>query len=317
MRYSEVDALKGLGIIGVVIAHVNFPSRLTPTTMLLIHNLQLIFGWCVISFFFASGILIKHTIKTFPEAYGVIKKKFVRLVIPCFIFSLSYKCLLSGIYLTGLFSWNSPIPSSLIETMKFIFYPVGPQFYFLHYLFLISTAVTLLRLLISKNILLLFSIFLLPASYFFFEMPKFGYGPNYSLLPLYFFSYIIGFTLSINNKKIKPMFYLIVLVPIFFTFLITDSLIPCYILIPVTLLLFFQKSPNLTNILNKTNIGRYSPSIYVWHAPIVLPFTSIICVKIIGGQPIVLIPIIFLTIFICIILNLITFKFKIFKFWQF
>ena len=59
MRYSEIDALKGVAIIGVVIAHLNFTGRFDKETLELVHNLQLFFGWCVITFFFASGILIK------------------------------------------------------------------------------------------------------------------------------------------------------------------------------------------------------------------------------------------------------------------
>lgn len=317
MRYPEVDALKGLAIIGVVIVHSNFSGRLDSTTLEITHNIQLFFGWSVIAFFFASGFLIKHPIKTFPEAYMIIKKKFIRLIIPCFIFSLLYKFLLSGIYFTGFFSWESPIPQSVFESIKFIFYPAGPQFYFLHYLFAISTAVVLLHVLFSRNILLLLSAALLPIAYFFIEAPKSGYGSDYSLLPLYFFSYVIGCVLSVQYKEIKPTFYLIVLISIFFTFLITESLTPGYILIPLMLLLFFQKLPKLTKMFNKTNIGKYSSGIYVWHAPIVLPFTSIFCVKIIGAQPIVLIPIFFITIVICILLSLATFKFDFLKLWRF
>ncbi len=52
MRFSEVDSLKGLAIVGVVIAHVAFETRLYPVSSVIINNLQVIFGWCVIAFFF-------------------------------------------------------------------------------------------------------------------------------------------------------------------------------------------------------------------------------------------------------------------------
>jgi hypothetical protein len=203
------------------------------------------------------------------------------------------------------------------EVIDFIFAPVGPQFYFLYYLFVIATVVTFLQILLTKTNLLIFSAVLLPVSYVYIEIPQSGYGSDYSLLPLYYFAYVTGYALSSQYKNVKPYFYIIVLMSVLLASIISASFISCYILVPIILLIIFQKAPKFTRLINKTKIGKYSSGIYVWHAPIVLPFISIICVNIIGGQPIVLFPLIFFTIIICCLISLITFKFHSLRFWRF
>lgn len=50
--FDEVDAVKALSILGVVLVHSGFESRLSHEAIQFINILRFSFGWCVIGFFF-------------------------------------------------------------------------------------------------------------------------------------------------------------------------------------------------------------------------------------------------------------------------
>lgn len=316
-RHGEVDALKGMAIIGVLIAHMSFESRFNASALSMIGTLQVFFGWCVIAFFFASGLLIKTGSATLLESYELIRKKSVRLLLPAVVFSLSYKLLQLGLYLTGRFSWDSPIPHNAHEVVLFILSPVGPQFYFLYYLYFISIAASLFEALFNRTALFVCASVLLPASYFFMDMPETGYGQINNLLPVYFFAYVVGYALSIQYDEARPVFYLMLVVPVVAAAVISSSYVAGYLLVPFILWYAFKKVPVLSSLVNKSRLGRYSASIYVWHAPIVMPLVSILCVKLLGGRPVVLLPVIVLTVAISLLLNQVTLKSRILRPWRF
>ncbi|NET53948.1 MAG: acyltransferase, partial [Merismopedia sp. SIO2A8] len=195
-RSGEIDAIKSLAIIGVIITHMSFESRFEPSTLQLVQALQLIFGWCVLAFFFCSGLLAKPVTNQ-QAVFKVIKKRCLRLIVPCLIFSLSYKIALSGLYLTGLFSWEPPLPQSINGILPFLVGPVGPQFYFLYYLFFTSIGVAIAEWLLGQSGLLIIMIVILPLCYAtLFEIPYRGYGPELQMIPLYSFTYLSGYFLS-------------------------------------------------------------------------------------------------------------------------
>ena len=122
VRDYRIDTIKGLAIIGVVFAHMSFTSRFELATLILVDDMQKIFGWCVVAFFFSSGLLCKkNNCKDSKTIYSFIYKKFKRLIAPCFVFSITYKLILSVVYLSGKFTWKSPIPKSVFETIIFLF----------------------------------------------------------------------------------------------------------------------------------------------------------------------------------------------------
>ncbi len=129
MRFLEIDAVKAVAIIGVMVAHMSFESRFSDGAMDFIRVVQIILGWCVLAFFFCSGLLAKE-IKNIEEARRYIHKRFIRLVVPCVVFSITYRVIRCGLYLTGRFDWKSPIPENIGDVLDFILVPVGPQFYF-------------------------------------------------------------------------------------------------------------------------------------------------------------------------------------------
>jgi hypothetical protein len=317
MRIIEVDALKAIAIVGVVFAHIAFEGRLEPRTLAITQYIQLALGWCVIAFFMASGFLMQSQVKNISTVFSSLKKRFLRLILPCVVFSISYKLILWGLYLTGKFSWVSPAPSNLTEVIEFIFSPVGPQFYFLYYLFVVSCVFSLLNIFLAVNKIFLFSVVLFPIIYEFIDIPQGGYGPGYNLVPFYWFAYVAGHYISKSSANIRFYFYTLLTVSISFASFISSSYTPFYIIVPFFLMLAFTSMPKITKVIDNTMIGKFSSGIYVWHAPIVLPFVSIVCVKVIGGQPIVLLPIVVLTLIVSIVLSWITFKFNWLKLWRF
>ncbi|AFM05684.1 putative acyltransferase [Bernardetia litoralis DSM 6794] len=320
MKNPVIDTVKGLAIIGVLFAHMNFTGRFDDSTLEFINTIQLIFGWCVIAFFFCSGLVAK-SITTQLEFKKFIKKRFQRLVIPCIIFSLTYKLLMSIIYLTGLFSWSSPLPTNFQETIYFIFYPVSPQFYFLYYLFAISICVQILELIISRFIIFWIALVGFIISCFLMDIPLQSYGPEFNLLPAYILGYVFGFAISQFNQNTKTIiiiyyssFYSTL---IFLAFFFSNNNLFFQFITLVSLWLIIEYIPVLSKIFNKTKLGKYSSSIYVWHAPLLMPFLSILFVKTLGGGGIILFPILLGTIFISIFLSKITMRYEWLRFWRF
>jgi len=191
MRYAEVDALKGVAIIGVLFAHLSFEGRFDASTLNAVGVLQGLFGWCVIAFFFASGLLGKPVGRK-DALVGFVRKRFVRLIIPCWVFSVSYRLLRCGLFLTGRFSWDSPIPESAADALGFFLLPEGPQFYFLVYLFCVAVLFELLDLTLPRFLAYWITALAMPLSYVLIDGPARGYGPEIALWPVYLFAYAAG-----------------------------------------------------------------------------------------------------------------------------
>lgn len=317
MRFSEIDALKGLSILGVIFAHSTFNDRFDITTLDYIKTLQSLFGWCVLGFFFASGFLIKTRPSSTYELIRMVKKQFFKLIIPCLIFSLTYKLIMLGLSATPLLHQQPIIFSNFYIIIDFLFVPIGPQFYFLYYLFAISSVIAVIQLWLSNNSLLILFSTLFAVSPALNFAPDLTYGPSGHIIPLYIFSYLLGYGLSNQYKTIKKSYYLMLLLPICTASIYSDNYLYLYALIPFMLLMALRNLPIATRIINKTQLGIYSSAIFVWHAPITLAFVSIVMVKLIGNQPTVLLPIFILTIALSILLSKVTAKSHFLRHWRF
>ena len=315
-RYIEVDSIKGIAIIGIVVTHMNFNNRFNVGTLEVVYNLQILFGWCVLAFFFCSGLLAKPLTSKITFA-KFIKKRFLRLVVPCLVFSISYKFILTVISWTGIFSCFFYFPEDFFGVARFIVEPVGPQFYFLYYLFIICTLIAILERLTSILFLFVMLTIMLPVAYKFIDTPTFLHGPDYALFPVYLFSYVIGYSLSNNNHINKFLIFSMLFISVIVTIFVGDSFVMSYIFVPFLLWFFFRKFSLITNLVDKSKLGKYSAAIYVWHAPITLPFVSIVCVKVFGGGPVVIFPILVCTILACCIMHEIVGKFSVLRLWRF
>ena len=318
IRKSEIDNLKGLAIIGVVFVHMSFYSRFSAETIKIIDFLQLIFGWCVIAFFFSAGLVSKKVKREYLIDFS--RKKFKRLIIPCFYFSLTYKLILAVISYLGFSSYSSIIPDTLIDLSLFIIAPVGPQFYFLYYLFACSMISIALELFLSRNMICIFAIFVLPILFYFIESPINSYGPDLNLIPIYLYSYILGMLFSkCNSKNLNKLYAFSSLSISLVILIITNNqyLVFIQIYIPIIIWLSFIKLSSISSLFNKTKLGMYSGGIYVWHTPIVLPIVSVFFTYLIGGGSLVILPIIIFTILISILMSRLTYKYDFLKFLRF
>lgn len=259
-RYKEIDAIKGLSIIGVLFAHMSFKDRLNAEALGLIESFQISFGWCVLAFFFCSGFLTK-VIPDNRELMRFIGKRFKRLFIPCIVFSWSYKVVLLILSKAGFLRSANDIPLDLSSWLDFLFMPVGPQFYFLYYLLLISILFAVLIRFCS----IITASYIISAStliaYFFLDFPAHLYGDDLSLFPAYFWGYAAGAataTLEDSFRDKKFLIWSVVLfLMIFLIYVFKKDLMILQLGVPFILWLLFRSSAYLSRILNFSKLGSF------------------------------------------------------------
>jgi len=277
-RNQALDALKGVAIVGVLFVHMGFQNRFPESVMHMISSAQLWLAWCVMAFFFAAGLLTPFESIDFMIFKAYVLKRAARLLLPCIVFSLSYKIILNIIFYT--FSIGKPCyidKGDFHSMISFVFAPVGPQFYFLPYLFFISVLTVGLMLFIKDPGLMLCGVSLLCLIFYInSSIPAFACGPDFLLLPAYLLNYVLG----LACRKDTPCHWIHFLI---FTFCIIvmcftkNSFFYAYYSAPLAiyLLLTFIKCPN-----GATFLGRKAGAIYVWHDPLILPICSILVAKI-------------------------------------
>lgn len=283
-RLHEVDTIKFLAITGVVIIHMGFKSRFSEEAIWVMNGLQVIFAWSVFAFFFCSGLLLKTQKIKLVHLKGYVLGKAQRLLFPCIIFSVFYKVLQASLSSLNIFSWKAEFPSSLEDFVYLFFSPVGPQFYFLTYLFLIST-LFFVACLGTQNIefthfgILAFCL----AFYMQTAPPAQPHGPSFALLPIYALCFSWGVAFSAEHvRETTAVLGLASIVSILFLCYWHKSFVFAYALVPVFLYYLLQRLSGLNERLACLNLGDKSSAIYVWHAPLVLPFCSIVTDRFVG-----------------------------------
>jgi hypothetical protein len=312
-RHVEVDGLKAVAIVGIIILHMSFRSRMDAAALALVDMLQLLFGWSVIAFFFASGLLTR-AVKDFTTLSKFAFNRFKRLLMPCVVFSWSYKFLL--VVSAGLDIGNNTGPTAF-DAVEFLFAPVGPQFYFLPMLYAISMCIAVTEIWLSERGLILAAGGILLMAYQFIPLPLNGYGASVSLLPVYMFSYVAGRVLSPLTPGRKAEGSLAIFGFVLAGCLGYSTLVLLYAYIPILLFMLFNRWKDVAKMLVASGLGKNSSAIYVWHAPVILPFVSIVCSKIFGHSAVILLPMLCLTIVLCIVLGKATASYRFLRFWRF
>ncbi len=310
-RRVEVDAIKALAIIGVLFLHMSFKSRMSLGTLETVGTLQLLFNWAVIAFFFASGLLTRP-VQRVEGLIGFAATRFRRLIVPCLVFSWTYKALLLFLAYIGLH-----VGPDRFDLVDFLLMPVGPQFYFLPVLYGISVAVALAEIRMHPINLVLLAGGILLAIYGLIPVPANAYGADYSLLPLYLFSYTAGRALSVSDKHLRAIGLTSVLLFAIVASLLHKAPVLLYAIVPPSLLMIFERYRKMARQIEFLRLGKHSSAIYVWHAPILMPAVSIICLKLFHGSIIALVPLVVMTIVLCIGLGKATERFEILRFWRF
>jgi len=313
-KVREIDTLKALSIIGVIFMHMEFRSQFSDLAMSIINNLQISLGWCVLAFFFCSGFLLKPEQIKLKNLNDYIFKRAHRLLIPCISFSILYKIaliLLSGL---NIFSWKTNIPSSFFEIFNLIFYPVGPQFYFLVFLFWVSTLVFFFNS-ITKNVVVAYIGILILFTLFYIQVPSplTLHGPGLELIPAYTVAFAWGFLFRFKQRQLNFYLGLTTLFVVAFLCFLKQTYVFIYILIPAALFILFTRFKKLNDIAELSRLGEKSSAIYVWHAPLLLPFWSIVADRLVKIDLIEIIFILIMTITSCYFISEVVERFTIFK----
>lgn len=282
-RRIEIDALKALAIIGVVFIHVPPKSHFTDSTYHLLSAIQNIFGWCVVAFFYASGLLTKKIdFFSFRDFISYAKSRAARLILPCVLLSIFYKTSLYGLWKLGFIeSRDYSFSFGIHELISFIITPVGPQFYFLIYLYLIEVVLYPLSRFIGGNLLLISSIvvcFFVFISRGMMLLPLPMHGPLLLNIPLYVAAYLIGMA-----NPCRSLIYIVllgVIISIAFNFEIFIFLFPLFFVV------FCRKTKLIHSqcLLFLAALGRRSYSIYLWHAPILISAITMFVTYLCGGK---------------------------------
>jgi hypothetical protein len=90
-----------------------------------------------------------------------------------------------------------------------------------------------------------------------------------------------------------------------------------YACVPLLLNAVFRHYARSAQLIERSRLGKYSSSIYVWHAPIVMPLVSVVCAKLVPGSTFVLLPLLGFTIILSFFLGKISMRFHSLRFWRF
>jgi hypothetical protein len=281
-RRVDVDCLKGIAIVGVVLVHLEYPTRLSSESMAIVHGCQDIFGWCVMAFFFCSGLLTRRIPQTAKEFGLWIGRRVKRLLLPCLVFSIAYKVALIALSQTNLFHWSYAFPANLRGWVAWLLVPASPQFYFLPFLFGISSICCLLLALVRQAWLLwgaATALFLLLG----FWSPSQPHGSAPILLIAYAYCYIMGLLTEMvalpAGLWLATNLTLSIAAAVFW-----QNPFFLYPLAPLILLRVIQKAGATTRTTGLPFLGQSSAAIYVWHAPLLLPFCSVVCHWLLGAR---------------------------------
>jgi len=305
-RYTSIDKVKAISIVGVLIIHSGFVSRFDAETMDIWKFLLRCFDWSVVSFFYISGLLQRSNISW----TGVVKKRFQSLIIP-FLF---YNVLYSLIFFAGYYYQVGALAFHDVSWKTILLAPiVSPAFqlYFLPYLFFISVLSALLGTMVKRYGQWFFLVCFLGVIcyYEWTGYPVESHGAHFIKLPLYFAAFALGQSSqkvwmiknSLNQGNLGGWTVL------FFVLVGTTCILGSgawVLFFPPLILLLADCCSFLFQGRVLTLLGRCSGSIYVWHTPLLMPVISIVLAKL-GVPPFMnLMLALFLTLLLCVLLRI-------------
>jgi hypothetical protein len=180
MKFS-IDLLRHLFVLAVIVQHMTSESRYSVGTNAGLASFVDWIDGAVAGFFFISGFLFKS-----PESvWAYSKKQAIRLLIPFFLFSVTYALILSGLDIETL-------RSGLIKTATL--HGSGMQLYFLPFFLLIKVSHACLCNLVGPRFrrplefVLLFVLVTVCLQF----PTRTSTGDDYQLLPYYYGAFVLG-----------------------------------------------------------------------------------------------------------------------------
>lgn len=276
-RRIDIDLCRAAAIVGVLVLHSGFSTRLDPAGLALQADLSRLFDWAVLAFFFASGA----TARLEDPPRGTWMRRAV-LILGCFcIYNVLYNAVFALVAAYGFLSpvsggGNSAQPGD--EWFLWPFDSPGFQLYFLPYLFLIST---LFHVACSQRWwgprMVAGACFVGAIAYYgFIGYPTRSHGSSIELIPLYAASYSLGTLFARQGAAWSQLPALPVAVA-------CAAIAAALILVPHPLI-SLAVAPLLLLLLKHVPAGRcsgtcavagkWSGSVYLWHTPLIMPLLS-------------------------------------------
>jgi fucose 4-O-acetylase-like acetyltransferase len=318
-RAPEIDALKGLAIVGVVLIHIPKSGHFTDQALAFVETFQNIFSWSVLAFFFAAGFL-SQTSQNNKDFSSYIKSRVSRLLIPYIFFNIFYKLALSAFYTFGLIKTaDFPFPNTAHHLIAFVLSPAPPQLYFLVYLFFVQ-AISF-AVLKNKYVYLAASFSLVAMVYIYSKNSTYAltapHGPQIENLPVYFLNFYIGIIIArldscSCSRKLSLIFVMALGVG---ALLAGQFFIPLGGCIAVLSIFFALRClcAELDFLLPLQKLGLQSGSIFILHAPITISVIAKINGFLLSSGPLAILTLVLFTILSCLVLNAIMSKISILK----
>lgn len=271
-RDAAVDFLRWLALLGVLFVHSAFAGRYDGVTLSRLATLRQVFGWCVLFFFFASGYFTRPELPWRLHA----RRRALRLLPPYVIASgLSFLALriASALHLT------TALPSlQAVDLLRGLvtLHGVGPQLYFLPYLFLTSLGVlALAKWFGALRALALVGVVAI-GIWSLRGLPSGTTGAETDRIPLYVLAYAAG--LAVRQTRGRASWYLAtaaVVTMIVGVILVAVGL-PGGPLIHLTVPYWLWQLIRIKTWVPPTLSLPGSGAVYLWHAPILLPAFTIL-----------------------------------------
>jgi peptidoglycan/LPS O-acetylase OafA/YrhL len=270
---GALDLLKCVLVLGVVLQHSGF-SRFNIGEQELVAGLRHFFSLVVVGFFWAAGFLIKPN-----EAFQVfLKKRFSRLLMPFIAVSLiNWISLTSLAHVTGRgFGYDYTLPD--LGWVLISLQGVGPQMYFLPYLFLLQSVAFLIERKLSAPwvhaVLSLLLLLLWVVTDADFKQA----GPSLGNVSLYASAVFLGMACRHFNTPSAMWIGALGVVPV----LAGCAFLPpglwhdvCCWIAPAALYFAFKQCGARAAW---TGINGDTFAVFLWHTPILMPFLSFLSV---------------------------------------
>ncbi|MCH8532307.1 MAG: acyltransferase [Saccharospirillum sp.] len=291
-RIEFLDIARGIAIIMVIGVHVMAYSNGVTEELLWLN--YLFGGIAVPVFFIVDGYLVfRAREKILTESYyNYIKKSFLRLVVPWFIFSIIYISIRYILEVSGLTSGayfhGQSIKDFILHTYASVH---AVQLYFLLSLFIIRLITPIvLRIIRSVDVnvlLLLFFIYLLFYTLVKDSLQSFFYiqgGQDPVLHAIWGMQFTIaGYLIYIYQGRVKKLAAFYVLSSIFITVILLGMYkdINTSVALQYSYLFWFMSACCLFEkyLLYFKSVGKHTMSIYLVHAPLIVTSATLIVSK--------------------------------------
>jgi fucose 4-O-acetylase-like acetyltransferase len=265
--------MRWISIVVVVFHHCVFVSRYDPGLVRAIVEVKSRLGWCVPVFFFASGFLA-------PAAGPVgrhLLRRAERLLAPYVLVSAIHFVSLFVLWKVGIWRHTDPTDTSVPEFLRRLvcLEGTGPQMYFLPYLLVVSLVVVPARRFLGAFPAVLLMVLGLAIQCVVWIQPTESLGAGAEKLLHYGVAFACGAWFASRPRRSELLPVALLGVAAFLAAHFAGSRWPIDLWVPTLLYAILVRTP-LPAWLAKAS-ARWNPgSIYLWHAPVMLPALSVL-----------------------------------------